>query len=113
MKLVIEALLRKKLLVDAYFYYSRYENFLINQTVVQAANNNANWQVYSSFSSNSLTYKQNTSQEIKSVGWGIGIEYNFYKKYILYGNVFSDELRNLPQTKLVFSMLHVIVIISV
>ena len=95
-------LIAKKLLVDAYFYYSRYENFLINQTVVQAADNNANWQVYSSFSSNSLTYKQNSSQEIKSVGWGIGIEYNFYKKYILYGNLFSDELRNLAVNEVSF-----------
>ena len=95
-------LIAKKLLVDAYFYYSRYENFLINQTVVQANDNNANWQVYSSFSSNSLTYKQNSSQEIKSVGWGIGIEYNFYKKYILYGNLFSDELRNLAVNEVSF-----------
>ncbi|HEU5166947.1 MAG TPA: TonB-dependent receptor, partial [Chitinophagaceae bacterium] len=95
-------LIAKKLLVDAYFYYSRYENFLINQTVVQAANNNANWQVYSSFSSNSLTYRQNSGQEIKSVGWGIGIEYNFYKKYILSGNLFSDELRNIAVNEVSF-----------
>jgi outer membrane receptor protein involved in Fe transport len=95
-------LIGKKLLIDGYFYYSRYENFLVNQTVVQATDNNANYQVYSSFSSNSLTYRQNSTQKIKSTGWGVGIEYNIYKKYTLYGNVFSDKLRNLGTNEVSF-----------
>jgi outer membrane receptor protein involved in Fe transport len=97
-----KGLIGKKLLFDAYFYYSRYEDFLVNQTVGQAQSDNANWQLYSSFSSNTLTYRQNTTQKIKSVGWGVGIEYNFYKKYILSGNIFSDKLKNLAVNEVTF-----------
>lgn len=94
-------ILTKKLLIDAYYYYSRYENFLVNQTVIQAQNG-PKYEVYSTFSSNSYTYKQNSSTKVKALGWGIGLEYKAYKNFLVYGNVFYDKLRDVPPNTATF-----------
>ncbi|HRF18314.1 MAG TPA: TonB-dependent receptor, partial [Chitinophagaceae bacterium] len=48
----------KKLLVDAYVYYSRYANFLVSEAVVQSRNG-ANFELYSPYSSTNVSYVQN------------------------------------------------------
>ncbi|MBI5857162.1 MAG: carboxypeptidase-like regulatory domain-containing protein [Sphingobacteriales bacterium] len=90
-----KGILSKKMLIDAYAYYSKYQDFIINEAVAQALNQ-YKFEVYSPFTSNSLSYVQNSSTPVKALGWGIGIEYNIIKKYWLYGNLFSDELRDVP-----------------
>jgi len=85
----------KKLILDAYAYYSKYQDFLVNEAVVQARNL-YKYEVYSPFTSNSLSYVQNSTTDVKAFGWGVGLEYLVYKNYTLYGNVFSDELRDVP-----------------
>ncbi len=84
----------KKLLLDAYGYYSVYDDFLVNEAVVQSLTGNK-FEVYSPFGSNNLSYTQNSTQKVKSFGWGLGLEYQLMKRYVLYGNISSDELRNL------------------
>ncbi|HWR33567.1 MAG TPA: TonB-dependent receptor plug domain-containing protein, partial [Chitinophagaceae bacterium] len=86
-----KGIMGKKLQVDAYVYYSQYKDFLVNEAVVQPRNQ-YNWEVYSPFTSNNLSYVQNSSTQVKALGWGIGLEYNLIKKYIIYGNLFSDQL---------------------
>jgi outer membrane receptor protein involved in Fe transport len=83
----------KKLLIDAYVYYSRYANFLVSEAVVQSRNG-VNFELYSPFSSTNVSYVQNSKDVVKSQGWGIGLEYQAIKNYFLYGNVFSDYLKN-------------------
>lgn len=90
-----KGIIGKKLLLDAYAYYSSYQDFLVNEAVVQARNL-YKYEVYSPFTSNSLSYVQNSTTDVKAFGWGIGLEYLVYKNYTLYGNVFSDELRDVP-----------------
>lgn len=90
-----KGIIGKKLLLDAYAYYSSYKDFLTNEAVVQARNL-YKYEVYSPFTSNSLSYVQNSTTNVKAFGWGIGLEYQVYKNYTLYGNVFSDELRDVP-----------------
>ncbi len=81
----------KKLLLDAYFYYSRYNDFLVNEAVVQSKTGNK-FEVYSPYTSNNLSYVKNSEDIVKSYGWALGIEYQLMKKYVLYGNIFSDKL---------------------
>lgn len=90
-----KGIIGKKLQLDAYVYYSQYKDFIVNEAVAQARNQ-YNWEVYSPFTSNNLSYVQNSSSQVKALGWGIGLEYNLIKKYIIYGNLFSDELRDVP-----------------
>ena len=89
-----KGIIGKKLLVDAYFYYSKYDNFIVSEAIVQGQSNGYKNEVYSNFSSNNLSYNQNSLKTVKTNGWGIGIEYKVYKNYLLYGNVFSDVLKD-------------------
>ncbi|HMU58305.1 MAG TPA: TonB-dependent receptor [Chitinophagaceae bacterium] len=93
----------KKLLVDAYVYYSRYKDFLLSEAVGQSQSEAlGKLGLYSPFSTNNLSYVQNSSQTVKSIGWGIGLEYKAFKNYVFYGNVFSDELRDVPAGTVTF-----------
>ena len=91
----------KKLLLDAYYYFSNYNDFIVSQAVVQSQTG-PNFQLYSNFSSNSVSYNQNSSTPVKSSGWGIGLEYKAYKNYVVYGNVFSDVLRDVAPGDVTF-----------
>ena len=91
----------KKLLVDAYYYFSKYQDFIVSAAVVQSQNG-PNYQVYSNFSSNSLSYNQNSTTDVKSSGWAIGLEYQAFKNYIVYGNVFSDMLKDVAPGDVTF-----------
>jgi outer membrane receptor protein involved in Fe transport len=95
-----KGIIAKKLLVDAYFYASKYKNFILSTAVVQS-NNGYKYELYSPFST-SLSYNQNSPDIVKSHGWGVGLEYEVFKKYFLYGNVFSDDLRNVPVGQVTF-----------
>ncbi|HYM94969.1 MAG TPA: TonB-dependent receptor, partial [Chitinophagaceae bacterium] len=85
--------LGKKMLVDAYWYFSKYQNFLARYGLGQSKTGNP-MELFSPFTTTNISYIQNSSTPVKSDGWGIGIEYKIHKNYILYGNVFSDELRD-------------------
>ena len=96
-----KGIIGKKLLVDAYFYYSKYDNFIVSQAVVQSQNG-PNFELYSNFSSNSVSYNQNSTRTVKTNGWALGIEYKLIKNYLLYGNVFSDVLKDVAQGDVTF-----------
>lgn len=91
----------KKALIDAYIYYSQYDDFLINEAVVQSRTGPL-YEIYSPFSSTNLSYVQNSDQTVKALGWGIGIEFNFIQRFNIYGNVFSDQLRDVPAGAVTF-----------
>lgn len=97
-----KGIIGKRLLIDAYFYYSKYDNFLVSSAVVQGGTNGHKWETYSNFSSNSLSYTQNSTQTVKSTGWGIGIEYKVIQNFMLYGNIFSDVLRDVAPGDVTF-----------
>lgn len=86
----------KKLLIDAYYYYSRYEDFLVGVALAQSRTG-ANSDLYSPFTSTNLSYVQNSAEPVTSTGWGVGFEYQWVRKYVVYGNVFSDKLQNVEE----------------
>ncbi len=91
----------KKLLIDGYVYYSEYEDFLVSTAVVQSRTG-PNYEVYSPYSSTNVSYSQNSDNKVKSIGWGVGLEYQLYKKYVLYGNIFSDQLKDVATDVVTF-----------
>ncbi|HLG41687.1 MAG TPA: TonB-dependent receptor, partial [Chitinophagaceae bacterium] len=95
-----KGIINKKILIDAYAYYSVYKDFLVSTAVVQSTNG-PKYEIYSPFST-SISYNQNSSQDVKSFGWGIGIDYQLVQRFILYGNVFSDELQDVPAGEVTF-----------
>ncbi|HQZ75942.1 MAG TPA: TonB-dependent receptor, partial [Chitinophagaceae bacterium] len=62
----------------------------------------ANFELYSPYSSTNVSYVQNSDDNVKSIGWGIGLEYQLIKRYVLYGNVFSDQLKDVDPAVVTF-----------
>lgn len=96
-----KGIIGKKLLVDGYVYYSQYQDFLVSEAVVQSRTG-PNFELYSAYSSTNVSYVQNSNDKVKSIGWGLGLEYQLIKKYVLYGNVFSDQLRDVDPSVVTF-----------
>ncbi|RYE01155.1 MAG: TonB-dependent receptor, partial [Sphingobacteriales bacterium] len=93
----------KRFFYDAYAYYSRYKDFLSRVAVVQSLTGTSAGALDPSASaSRNLSYAQNTDQEVNALGWGVSAEYNVARSYYIFGNVFSDELRNVPEGYITF-----------
>ena len=94
-----KALWGKRLLVDVYGYYSKYVDFIGRAAVGRGQSNvpaRAPIDLASPFTTNNYSFVVNTSTPVKAVGYGIGFEYNLYKKYVASANAFSDKLQDLP-----------------
>ena len=92
-----KGIIQKRLFVDAYGYYSDYKDFLATIGVGQSNQASpAATDLFSPFTTGNVSYKQNSPEHVKAIGWGLGLEYQAIKTYYVYGNVFSDELRDVP-----------------
>lgn len=94
-----------KLLIDVYAYTSKYKDFIAREAVARGANDTAQIAVVllsSPFSSINYSWVVNSPTPIKETGWGIGLEYQLRKGYRLTGNVYSDQLHNVPEGLITF-----------
>lgn len=86
-----------KLLVDLYGYLGRYNDFIYRKVLVQSANNSA---IQASDTTNGRKYSVvvNNTEKVKTLGYGIGLDYNLSRNYNIGFNFSSDELKDLPTT---------------
>lgn len=101
------SIIGKRLMVDAYGYYSRYKDFIARVAVGRGASESTNPAVYLRELANPLTtsnysFVYNVSQPVKSYGWGLGLVYKAYKDYTITGNVYSDKLTDVPAGVIAF-----------
>lgn len=98
-------LLTKRLLVDAYGYYSQYKDF-IGRTAVgrgQSANpSTAAIELASPFTSNNYSFVVNTTTDVKAIGWGASMNYAIGRGFEFTANVSSDQLHNVPSNVVTF-----------
>ena len=88
-------LMDSKLLIDAYGYFGKYDNFLARQIVVQSrtgapitmADTSAG-QIYS--------VPINSPSKIKTYGFGFGLDYRLPLNFTISGNIASDNLTDVP-----------------
>ena len=83
-----KGLISPKLLLDAYYYYNQYKNFIANQILIQNPTPGnpaglANYQVFTTYVNNPGTVKTN--------GYAVGADYQLYK-FNLTGNVSYNKL---------------------
>jgi outer membrane receptor for ferrienterochelin and colicin len=90
-----KGIIGKKLMIDAYGYYSRYQDFIATIVVGQSKTGTTAG-LLSPFTTTNISYNQNSPETVKAYGWGIGMDYNVCKNYYLTANVFSDELKDPP-----------------
>jgi outer membrane receptor protein involved in Fe transport len=96
-----KGLIMKKLLVDGYWYYSRYKDFLATIVVGQARTGQQT-DLLSPFTTTNISYTQNSPDVVKAIGWGISADYNAFKNFYLTANVFSDQLKDAPANLVTF-----------
>ena len=100
-----KTLINKKLLIDLYGYYSRYQNFIARVAVgrgVSGDPNRAPIDLASPFTTNNLSFVTNTTEPVKAIGYGIGMEYYVIKNYVVAANFSSDQLNNVQAGLITF-----------
>jgi outer membrane receptor protein involved in Fe transport len=91
-ELGFRGIVRKDLLIDAYVYYSQFENFIGRSAVARGQSGISS--LASPFTTNNYTFVTNSTNKVNAIGWGISAEYKFYKNYMLNTNVSGDQLDN-------------------
>ncbi len=87
----------KKLLIDAYYYFSKYRDFIAREAVARGASGDPLTSVpelASPFTTTNFSFVVNSPTPVKANGWGLSAEYKIGKGYSFTGNVFGDELNN-------------------
>lgn len=91
-----------RLLVDAYAYFNRFENFIGGQVLVQDRNPDPNnpastlgLNLLSANTRNVYSIPTNRTEILESWGWAVGLDYKLAKNYSLGGNVSYNTLSNL------------------
>ena len=92
-----KGVIAKKLFLDAYWYTSNYEDFLGRVAVIQSKNGTQTGLLNPSTDATAnYSYIQTTNTTVKAYGWGLTAEYNIGRRFIAYGNIFSDKLKDVP-----------------
>ncbi|MFN5331315.1 MAG: carboxypeptidase-like regulatory domain-containing protein [Bacteroidota bacterium] len=99
-----KGLFANKLLIDAYAYFNRFENFIGGQVLVQDKNFNPaspasalGLNLLSANTRNIYSMPVNRTETINSWGWAFGADYKLPKNYTLGGNVSYNTLQNLQE----------------
>jgi len=98
-------LVTRKLLVDAYVYYSQYDNFIAREAVGRGASGvpaNAPLELASPFTTTNYSFVTNTNEKVDAIGWGVSVDYQMGRGFNLTANVSSDELNNVPTNVVTF-----------
>jgi outer membrane receptor protein involved in Fe transport len=95
-----KALIEKKLLIDIYTYFSRYNNFIGRVAVGQSVKPGE--LPTGSFNTKSFAYAQNSGETVNAKGFGAGIEYRAGSNYTFRANVASDKLYNVESDFVTF-----------
>jgi outer membrane receptor for ferrienterochelin and colicin len=92
-------LFNKKVLVDAYYFFGQYDNFLGRTTVLQKKNaTGPSTDLLNSSARNTYSVSVNAKEKVKVQGWGASADWNMPKSFTLSANVAYNELKenNLP-----------------
>ncbi len=94
-------LFTKKLLFDAYIYYSQYKDFIARVAVGRGKSASADpaiefKELASPFTTTNYSFVVNSPTGVNAVGWGIGADYECGSGYHLSANVSGDKLNDVP-----------------
>lgn len=86
-----KAVIKSKLLVDAYTYWGVYQNFLTRRDVIQFPGG-----VPAATGGTGYSIVVNAPGQVKTYGWGVSMDYVIGRGYRAGVNVSSDVLNNVP-----------------
>jgi len=94
-------LFTKRILFDAYFYYSQYKDFIARVAVGRGSSASSTLsteyaELASPFTTSNYSFVVNSTTPVNAVGWGASIDYQCGNGYHLVGNISGDRLNNVP-----------------
>jgi len=94
-------LLHKKLLIDIYGYYGIYKDFIARTLVAQSVSGSANDVTIQNVVSNSplvtiYSVPTNITSQVKTYGFGVGIDYSLPRDFSIGVNASSDKITDVP-----------------
>jgi outer membrane receptor protein involved in Fe transport len=92
-------LVTRKLLFDAYVYYCEYKDFIGRRAVGRAA---AGGNIANPLGTENYSYPENSNNNVKAIGWGIGAEYQVGGGFNIRANVSGDQLNDVPAGLITF-----------
>jgi outer membrane receptor for ferrienterochelin and colicin len=102
-------LLNDKLLIDAYGYFGEYKDFLTRTLLIQPTSGNVSDVINAlankipvSNVGNIYSIPVNSSSKVKTFGWGFSADYRLPLNFAISGNVYSDELKDVPANFVAF-----------
>ena len=97
-----KGLINKKVLIDVYGYYGKYENFLGRRIVLQPLNPAVPTQVYSAATRTSFSVAVNSASEVTTYGYGASIDYLLPSNFAINANVSTDKITNVDSGFIAF-----------
>jgi outer membrane receptor protein involved in Fe transport len=94
-----KGLITKGLLVDVYYYYSKYKDFIGRAAVGRGKSGDparAPIDLASPFTTDNFSFVVNSPTPVKASGYGFGFEWNVSKNYMFTANGFGDKLKDVP-----------------
>jgi outer membrane receptor protein involved in Fe transport len=81
-----------KLLVDAYGYFGHYNDFIYRRVLVQPSGSDI--QLSDTLNGTNISVPVNSTQKVKTLGYGISLDYNLARNFTLGFNYSSDEVKD-------------------
>ncbi len=97
--------INNKSLIDAYYYFSQYKDFLAKEAVARGASGDPATSIAelaSPFTTTNYSFVVNSETPVKANGWGLSLQYRIGKTYAITGNVYEDQLNNVPEGLVTF-----------
>jgi outer membrane receptor protein involved in Fe transport len=94
-----KGLVAKKLLIDFYYYFGKYENFISGVTVLQSRNAAAPKvsDVLSASTRIAYSISTNSTQEVKTSGWGLSLDYILPANFTVSSSIYGDKIGGLEE----------------
>ncbi|RFM28950.1 TonB-dependent receptor [Deminuibacter soli] len=86
----------KHFLVDVYGYYGQYKNFISSQVLLRSKSASPIG-LLSSSTRDVFSTTVNSPGKVKTYGWGLSAEYLLGGNFSVNGNVYSDDISDVPQ----------------
>ena len=94
-------LVTRKLLFDAYVYYSEYKDFIARVAVARGQSASTDpltefRELASPYTSSNYSFVVNSTSGVNAIGWGVSADLEFGKGYHLAANASGDKLNDVP-----------------
>lgn len=89
-----KGLIQKKLLIDVYGYFGKYDNFLGRVVVLQSLDPSNPAGLFSGSTRRSISVAVNSSNKVTTYGAGLSVDYQLPQNFEVTGNVTTDRIKD-------------------